>query len=101
MLSELLYSSSRVTNIMDEVTGNTLSPKTSKSQVWTGGVGSNIARKNVWFWHNNTDTVKSLIPKKKIQENLPRLWSSKTGGVVGLGELGLTDHLSMSRETKL
>ena len=71
MLSELLYSSSRVTNIMDEVSGNTLSPKTSKPQVWTGGVGSNIARKNVWFWHNNTDTVESLIPKKKIQENLP------------------------------
>ena len=59
MLSELLYSSSRVTNVMDEVIRETLPiPKTSKSQVWTGGVGSNIARKNVWFWHNNTDKVK-------------------------------------------
>ena len=26
-------------------------------QVWTGGVGSNIARKNVWFWHSDTDKV--------------------------------------------
>ena len=68
MLSELLYSSSRVTNIMDEVTGNTLSPKTSKSQVWTGGVGSNIARKNVWFWHNNTDTV---FQKRKYMKIFP------------------------------
>jgi hypothetical protein len=25
--------------------------------VWTGGVGSNIARKNVWFWHSDTDKL--------------------------------------------
>jgi hypothetical protein len=43
ILSELLFSSSRMSSVMD--------------QVWTGGVGSNIARKNVWFWHNNTETV--------------------------------------------
>lgn len=43
MLSELLFQNSKVTNIMN--------------QVWTGGVGSNIARKNVWFWHSDTDKI--------------------------------------------
>jgi len=43
MLSELLFQNSKVTNLMN--------------QVWTGGVGSNIARKNVWFWHSDTDKV--------------------------------------------
>ena len=41
MISELLFQNSRVTDIMNEV--------------WTGGVGSNVARKNVWFWHSDTD----------------------------------------------
>ena len=41
MLSELLFQNSKVTDVMNEV--------------WTGGVGSNVARKNVWFWHSDTD----------------------------------------------
>ena len=43
MISELLFQSSLTTASMD--------------QVWTGGVGSFIARKNVWFWHSDTDKV--------------------------------------------
>jgi hypothetical protein len=30
---------------------------TNIDEVWTGGVGSNIARKNVWFWHSDTDKL--------------------------------------------
>ena len=41
MISELLFQNSKVTEVMN--------------QVWTGGVGSNVARKNVWFWHSDTD----------------------------------------------
>ena len=98
MLSELLYSSSRVTNVMDEVIREPLSiPKTSKSQVWTGGVGSNIARKNVWFWHNNTDKVQIF---RVVQLKNPRLWNFKTGGEDGQGETGLIVVPLMFRETK-
>ena len=64
MLSELLYSSSRVTNVMDEVIREPLKFKKKNFEVWTGGVGSNIARKNVWFWHNNTDKVKRSFSRQ-------------------------------------
>ncbi len=36
-------------------------------QVWTGGVGSNIARKNVWFWHSDTDKLMEY-------RNMEKLW---------------------------
>ena len=42
-ISEMLLKSSLTTTRMD--------------QVWTGGIGSYIARKNVWFWHSNTEKV--------------------------------------------
>ena len=38
--------------------------------VWTGGVGSNIARKNVWFWHSDTEKVM----------NYRNFWKGWTGG---------------------
>ena len=41
MISELLYQNSKVTDILNEV--------------WTGGVGSEVARKSVWFWSSDTD----------------------------------------------
>lgn len=27
------------------------------AEVWTGGVGSNIARKLHWFWHSDTEII--------------------------------------------
>ncbi len=35
-------------------------------QVWTGGVGSNIARKNVWFWHSDTDKLMEYRNMEKL-----------------------------------
>jgi hypothetical protein len=35
-------------------------------QVWTGGVGSNIARKNVWFWHSDTDKLMEYRHMEKL-----------------------------------
>ena len=56
MLSELLFQSSLLSGKMDHV--------------WTGGVGSNIARKNVWFWHSDTEKVM----------NYRNFWKGWTGG---------------------
>ena len=39
-------------------------------QVWTGGVGSFIARKSVWFWHSDTDKVMDFR----------NFWKGWTGG---------------------
>ena len=97
MLSELLYSSSRVTNVMDEVADLKMFLRIFVFKVWTGGVGSNIARKNVWFWHNNTDKVQIF---RVVQLKNPRLWNFKTGGEDGRGETGLTEVPLMFRETK-
>ena len=60
-------------------------------------MGSNIARKNVWFWHNNTDKVQNF---RVVQLKNPRLWNFKTGGEDGQGETGLIEVPLMFRETK-
>ena len=60
-------------------------------------MGSNIARKNVWFWHNNTDKVQIF---RVVQLKNPRLWNFKTGGEDGRGETGLIEVPLMFRETK-
>ena len=38
--------------------------------MWTGGVGSFIARKSVWFWHSDTDKVMDFR----------NFWKGWTGG---------------------
>ena len=61
MISELLFQSSLTSTKMDQVIILVKMVDFSQYvvilQVWTGGVGSNIARKNVWFWHSDTDKV--------------------------------------------
>ena len=74
MISELLFQSSLTATSMDQVgspiftllTINTYAPL----QVWTGGVGSFIARKSVWFWHSDTDKVMDFR----------NFWKGWTGG---------------------
>ena len=76
MLSELLYQNSKVTDVMNEV--------------WTGGVGSNVARKNVWFWHSDTDKPMEFR----------NFWKGWSGGERSAAELkdNFAYGIKMSRE---
>ena len=69
LISEMLFQSSLTTTSMD--------------QVWTGGVGSFIARKNVWFWHSNTEKVMEF-------RNFWRGWSG--GDRLDLDDSKLESH---------
>ena len=76
MISELLFQSNKVTDVMN--------------QVWTGGVGSTVARENLWFWHSN--------PQDGMEYQ--NFWQGWSGGEQSSGDLkdNFAYGIKMSRQ---